>query len=567
MLIPKQVSLTLPFAATAIAKPFCRCLLGDACYPTPSDFSHLASQVSQPLLYPVPPESACYPVSNPSGNCTDVTVNTRVGRWRAEQSGAMQSPNFETYTFPNGTISACYLNVTLGVPCEQGSVSVLGVDARNVGDVQAAVKFAGKFRLRLAVKNTGHDYLGRSTARGSFMLWTHHMKNISYEEAFVPDGAPSGTTHKALTLGAGVQWYDAYDAAQANGRFILGGLSAGASVGAAGGWVLGGGHSALSARHGLGIDNVIQFTVITANGDILTVNSHKNTDLFWALRGGGGGTYGVVISATYLTHDPVPLSAVYFFANFATPEIAQTVVTEYIKIHPILADAGWGGYSFLSRTDIRFFYVAPNISAAETNATISPFFAAAGNATETQSYIVPFDSFYEWYQATFAGGEQVGTNVEMGSRLVPRDIVERNPAKVAQAMLAIEGGVSINFVAGGAVAKVDPDSTGLNPAWRKALAHVLFTEEWAEGQPASYIREVRKRLQGRLKILDRVTPESGAYFNEAFGYEKNPKKTFFGAHYPKLKAIKQKYDRAGLFVVADGVGSDDWDNSLNCRRR
>lgn len=60
-------------------------------------------------------------------------------------------------------------------------------------------------------------------------------------------------TTLALTLGAGVQWHEAYDAAEANGRFVLGGLSAGASVGAAGGWVQGGGHSAFSARHGLGM--------------------------------------------------------------------------------------------------------------------------------------------------------------------------------------------------------------------------------------------------------------------------------------------------------------------------
>src|ERR1700733_10716016 len=55
-----------------------------------------------------------------------------------------------------------------------------------------------------------------------------------------------------------------------------------------------------------GVDNVIQFTVVTADGRYLTVNAHKNTDLFWALRGGGGGTYAVVVSATYRTHPKFP---------------------------------------------------------------------------------------------------------------------------------------------------------------------------------------------------------------------------------------------------------------------
>jgi hypothetical protein len=67
----------------------------------------------------------------------------------------MQSPNFESFIFNNGSISACYLNTTLGVPCQQGSVPIIGVDARSVSDIQAAVKFAANHNLRLAVKNTG----------------------------------------------------------------------------------------------------------------------------------------------------------------------------------------------------------------------------------------------------------------------------------------------------------------------------------------------------------------------------------------------------------------------------
>ena len=67
----------------------------------------------------------------------------------------MQNVNYEAYIFPNGTVDACYLNTTLGAPCQQGSVSVIGVDARTVEDIQAAVAFSAKHNLRLVVKNTG----------------------------------------------------------------------------------------------------------------------------------------------------------------------------------------------------------------------------------------------------------------------------------------------------------------------------------------------------------------------------------------------------------------------------
>jgi hypothetical protein len=152
------VFLSLP--SQAVAKllssnhQFCRCTSDQDCWPTQSDFQTLASQVSQPLVYPVPPASACYP-SSASGNCTDVLQEWGNPLWRANQTDAMENFNWETFTFPNGTIEACYLNVTLGIPCMQGSVPSIGVDARTPGDIQAAVKFASNHNLRLVIKNTG----------------------------------------------------------------------------------------------------------------------------------------------------------------------------------------------------------------------------------------------------------------------------------------------------------------------------------------------------------------------------------------------------------------------------
>ena len=66
----------------------------------------------------------------------------------------------------------------------------VGVDARSASDVQAAVNFVKQYNLKAVIKNTGHDYLGRSTARGGFLIWTHFMKDILYNSTFIPDGAP-----------------------------------------------------------------------------------------------------------------------------------------------------------------------------------------------------------------------------------------------------------------------------------------------------------------------------------------------------------------------------------------
>lgn len=266
----------------------------------------------------------------------------------------------------------------------------------------------------------------------------------------------------ALTLGAGVQWHEAYAAAEANGRFVVGGISAGGSVGAAGGWILGGGHSAFAPQHGLGItfhcscfnfpvimvllgvDNVLEFTLVTADGEYRHVNAHRYPDLFWALRGGGGGTYGVITSVTYRTHVPTPLIGTFFTANFSSPSIAHTVASEFFRIQPALSDAQWGGYATLSSATLRFFYVAPNSSLADANNLVDPFFSFAQNATGgvSTNFTLPYDSFYTWYQQIFGSGDQVGFNVELASRLLSRATIEANYTAVAETLLSIPGGVS-----------------------------------------------------------------------------------------------------------------------------
>ncbi|THU91900.1 FAD-binding domain-containing protein [Dendrothele bispora CBS 962.96] len=548
-----------------LSNPRCRCLYDDPCWPNDNEFSQLQSKLSQQLISPVPPESACYPASNPSGNCTDVELNAVNGRWRSDQAGSMQSPNFETFIFPNGTIEACFLNTSLGFPCDQGNVPPIGVDARTIEDIQTAVVFAAKHDLRLVVKNTGHDYLGRSSARGAFMIWTHHLKNITYNSNFVPEGASESETYNALTLQSGVQWFEAYDAAQANGRMIVGGLSPGGSVGAAGGWVSGGGHSSFAPRHGLGVDNVIQFTMMVASGEHLTANTHINSDLFWAVRGGGGGTYGILTSVTYRTHEITPLIGIFFSSNFSSPAVGREVISEFVKFCPKLPDLEWGGWTSLSSATINSIIVAPNASWADVNATIDPFFNLLRNASaDTITSTIPFDGFSSWYQAVFPEPEgEVGANIEIASRLIPQELFE-DSEHLVEVLLSLPNGIGLNHVGGGKVSRTDPDSAGLNPAWRKALIHAVLGGGWPEGATVDEIRTVQQQIRDELSVLENLVPGGDSYFNEASLYEPNPQHTFFGDHYERLESIKDKYDPLGLFIVAEGVGSERWDSSLNC---
>ena len=145
--------LTIALSLISVSAHNCRCTSGSGCWPSDSEFQTLASKVSQSLIRPDPPATPCY--DSTAGNCTDVIASWYNSVWRSDQPGAAEFSNYETYTFPNGTIQGCYLNTTLGIACQQGSVPVIGVDARTPEDIQEAIGFAKKHNLRLVIKNTG----------------------------------------------------------------------------------------------------------------------------------------------------------------------------------------------------------------------------------------------------------------------------------------------------------------------------------------------------------------------------------------------------------------------------
>ena len=91
--------------------------------------------------------------------------------------------------------------------------SAFAVEAENAGDVVAAVDFARKHRLRLIVKGTGHDYLGRSNAPDSLLVWTHKMRRVTSTEAFVPQGCANAAPSPAVVVEAGARWLEVYQEA------------------------------------------------------------------------------------------------------------------------------------------------------------------------------------------------------------------------------------------------------------------------------------------------------------------------------------------------------------------
>ncbi|KAF9926674.1 hypothetical protein FBU30_003787 [Linnemannia zychae] len=553
----------------------CRCVPEQSCWPSTSTWSALNQTVGGRLIATTPVARECFQPYYDPLKCDEIKKGYHWDGWRQYQPGAVQQTNWETL---KGV--GCLANQTTS--CEQGAVPLFTVNASNIADVQAAVRFAAKSNIRLVVKNTGHDYLGRSIAAHSLNLWTYFMKKINVVDSFVPEGAPPGTQGSgAVVLESGALWKDVYKAADEKNVIVVGGAEA--TVGAVGGYCLSGGHSPLSPRHGLCVDNVLQYKIVTADGELRVANEYQNQDLFWALRGGGPG-FGVIVEAVYRTHPPVQGANYYSAVVYAGQEATMDKITRnfFSRVEKLGQD-GWSGYTYNTRNYLVIMYYLFDATEEQARAGLKPFLDHAlsfPNTTMIRENLVHGNSFYDVFKTTLLPpyDNNAGSNTLLGSRLIPTTMFqsERGIDLIASTMKKVQDGIQpfspessylTHLVAGGQVAKGNSRDTSVLPAWRKALMHIIAAGGWLDTTPYQDQLRIQQAMTKAIDPLRAITPRMGAYQNEADPNEPDFQTNFFGSTYPRLKAIKNKYDPHGLFVCRRCVGSEDWATDEICPRR
>jgi FAD/FMN-containing dehydrogenase len=221
--------------------------------------------------------------------------------------------------------------------------SVYAVAARNAQDIAAAVNFARENNLRLVVKGGGHSYQGTSNAPDSLLIWTRHMHDITIHDAFVPQGCDHTLQPQpAVTFGAGTIGMQAYDAVTTKaGKYIQGG---GCTTVCLTGLVQSAGFSSFSKHYGTAAGSLLEAEVVTADGQIRIANSCSNPDLFWALKGGGGGTFGVVSKLTVRLHDlPEFFGPVSFKVKAASDDAYRRLIRQFVSFYgKHLSNHHWG---------------------------------------------------------------------------------------------------------------------------------------------------------------------------------------------------------------------------------
>ncbi|KAG8525910.1 uncharacterized protein KY384_000672 [Bacidia gigantensis] len=454
--------------------------------------------------------------------------------------------------------------------CTQGAIPSFFVDVRKVSDAQAGLIFANKFKVPIVVKASGHDYMGRSSGPVPLALWMHnYTPPMAVEQSFVPNGCrdPIGDV---ITFGSGTSFNDLYEFANRSGLTVAGGSSE--TVRPGGGWIAGGGHSPLSPVYGLGVDNVKQIKVVLPDGTYVTANKCQNSHLFFALRGGGGGTFGVNMEISMLAYKNTDVQV----AKFGIP---TANMTQLLKL--LVANAnqwhkeGWGGYIYprlpaKPSEPIPVILINPRLNATEARVSLAALIKFA-DSLKAQRIIETRRSFYDVYELFIKGHQDDSGNfgVSMASRLIPSKNFDgpENQEELVDALIDAASDregyqMMLMLLLVAPNATIVDENSSVTPAWRTSTWHIITSAAWDPANAnVTYTQAAFGAVHRSInKLRDLTESNGGAYLNEADTFESGSGTEFWGRlNYENLKAIKQRFDPNGVMLVHKGIGSNRGD--------
>ena len=582
-LLPRFLPNLSPLIQTAPPiKPFRRVRSSDSAWPGAANWEKLKQQVGGQLIPVEFPLAACVGSSD-SAACQQVLNNLDNPYYVGDQPGLTQTLG--------------WVNAWVTKP------SVYAVAARSAEDVAAAVNFARENNLRLVVKGGGHSYQGTSNAPDSLLIWTRHMKEITMHPAFVPQGC-GGAPQPAVTLGAGAIWMQAYDAVTTKGGgYVQGGGCT--TVGVAG-LIQSGGFGSFSKHYGLAAAGLLEAEVVTADGKIRIANACTNPDLFWGLKGGGGGSLGVVSKVTLRVHDlPEFWGGAIFTIKASSDDAYRRLIRQFVGFYrEALFNDHWGEQIHVTSDNTlevsmvshgldtdqakkvwQFFldWVKQSPDAYTVGTPLIIGSMPARNwwdvawRKEHQHHVFHADSRpgaepnNVWWNGD--GGQVAWSIYSYESQWLPASLLEGDlQERLANALFAASRHweVELHFNKGLAGAPADAIAAARDTAMNPAVVEAFGLAIIAAGKGHSYpgipghepdlaaAHEDAAAVDRAMNELRKIVPSAGSYVSESNFFEPSWQQSFWGTNYARLRAVKAKYDAEGLFFVHHGVGSEDW---------
>ncbi|KAF2011481.1 hypothetical protein BU24DRAFT_426568 [Aaosphaeria arxii CBS 175.79] len=551
------------------------CIPGQSCWPSTKQWSSFNQSIHGNLKLTVPWAAPCYSETG-KGECHDISKSYMDGMSRTKQYGSMEFLDWETCGLSSCLLNSFAPSSPVSGECSLGRLSTYYVEAHNAEDISRTLDFVREHGIRVSIKNTGHDYFGRSNAANSLAIWTHNMKDAKYHKTFQPKGCKSKYENVG-EIGAGVQAQEAWEFFDPLGMLVT--VGAVGSVGLAGGFGQGGGHGPLGPTWGLMVDNAIEFDVVTADGVYRTINECTDPDLFWAMRGGGGGTFAVLVSYKFQLHKAVPLNVYSFQAHFPMPEgelditksaVHKDIIRALANDQLAFASNGIAGYNFILPDHMVSLQIVPSSDPdliKKVTSNWHQFLSSYPGLNITDNTYYKFDKFAEWHEFTeapeIARNGPVGLGLSESGRFIPKSLFdsESEIESVVNAVVTAmqlsysnNGGGSAQLYLTGPVNQPDNSKTGVNPAWRDAMWEVIMGGIWTTNTPLEERTRIQNTISASIQPFKALTPEGGCYLNEGDWTEENWQQTFFGSNYGKLLAIKKRYDPSGLFNCWKCVG-------------
>ncbi|KAI0798992.1 FAD/FMN-containing isoamyl alcohol oxidase-like protein MreA [Xylaria sp. FL0064] len=519
-------------AASSSANPTshteCRYLPSDAEWPNEDTWPQLNETVGGRLIRGVPLGQPCHTPLFNNDVCAQIKEDwTLLTPFVADPVSVMS---------PYWVNNSCSPFTASDAQCALGNLAQYAVNVSSAEDVIAGIRFAQAKNVRLTIKNTGHDFLGRSTGKGSLALWMHNLKGIQ----FMNYSSPFYRTRSSTRSWRGIR----RRVPGSQRPQVRHGWGASPTVSVAGG----GGHGPLGSAYGLGADQVLEWEVVTAAGDVLTASPVHNRELYWSLAGGGPGNYAVVLSTTVRTHADGPVSGAGFsFTDAGDTAAFWAAVSAWLR-HMLVLDTIHGLSTVFSLTARAFSLVFATLPDAEStgaiDAALVPFLdelaglnLSLGDTYESHVH-ANFAAHYDYWSPRMT----YDSNITLGSSLVPRVTVQDADGGLAALIASfreITAGGALILSVGVNVRNSSRAPNAVLPAWRDAL----FTTTFA------------KSLPDKMRA---VTRGGGAYMNEATWDNNRWKEDYFGPNYDALLGIKAKYDPRHVFWVNAAVGSDEW---------
>jgi FAD/FMN-containing dehydrogenase len=398
------------------------------------------------------------------------------------------------------------------------------VRAAGGADVANAIAFARKNRLALVPKAGGHSYVGASTAGKGIMVDVGAMRSMSYK-------------NNVLTVGAGARLYDVHVFLDKYGRSLPTGTCP--TVGVAG-LALGGGMGVHTRSYGLTCDRILSIGVVTADGKSRVVSPTVDPDLFWALRGGGGGNLGIV---TFFTFATIPAAKLGFFRLTWPESKAAAVVRGWQKFAIDAPTTAWGNLHIDAKSNgtlsVHVLGVSTTGNGAAAAAQLEKL---VGVKATTRTFAVRshLDA------VKYLGG---GTTSPRTGFLAGSDVLKAMPVPTITALIgAVKAAVKAKLPAaaildplGGQAAKTPAGGSAWG--WRGALGVV----QWYSGLPAHPTTAQVKAAQTFITNGHRAVRAAslGGYVN--YLETGRSVSTYYGANYARLRTVKKKYDPTDFF--------------------